>query len=207
MASPTQWTWVWASSGRRWKTGEPGMLQSMGHSVRHDWATEQRHTDYGRLQRPLCPCSSLWDALPHLDCPGGFLLNLCFRTLPVTSPGCLPWLHILQRPLILKLISSFPGSPLPSTNPPATCIRGYQNPIECPFSPNSLNSSDWSLPLHLGLLEAWINICGMNAWLPNFLSDGPVVPSLLAAWRPPGEGDLGWGRKSRLLLVAQAADF
>ena len=28
MASPTQWTWVWASSGR-W-TGKPGMLQSMG---------------------------------------------------------------------------------------------------------------------------------------------------------------------------------
>ena len=30
MASPTQWTWVWASSGRWWRTGEPGMLQSMG---------------------------------------------------------------------------------------------------------------------------------------------------------------------------------
>ena len=30
MASPTQWTWVWASSGRLWRTGKPGMLQSMG---------------------------------------------------------------------------------------------------------------------------------------------------------------------------------
>ena len=30
MASPTQWTWVWVSSGSwRW-TGRPGMLQSMG---------------------------------------------------------------------------------------------------------------------------------------------------------------------------------
>ena len=29
MASPTQWTWVWASSGRRWRTGRPGALQSM----------------------------------------------------------------------------------------------------------------------------------------------------------------------------------
>ena len=26
MASPTQWTWVWASSGRWWRTGRPGML-------------------------------------------------------------------------------------------------------------------------------------------------------------------------------------
>ena len=29
-SSPTQWTWVWASSGRRWRTGKPGVLQSMG---------------------------------------------------------------------------------------------------------------------------------------------------------------------------------
>ena len=31
MASPTQWTWVWADSGRQWRTGKPGMLslQSM----------------------------------------------------------------------------------------------------------------------------------------------------------------------------------
>ena len=26
MASQTQWTWVWATSGRWWRTGEPGML-------------------------------------------------------------------------------------------------------------------------------------------------------------------------------------
>ena len=42
-ASPTQWTWVWASSGRWWWTGKPGILQSMGlQRVRHYWATEQQ---------------------------------------------------------------------------------------------------------------------------------------------------------------------
>ena len=30
MASWTQRTWVWASSGRWWKTGKPGLLQFMG---------------------------------------------------------------------------------------------------------------------------------------------------------------------------------
>ena len=30
MASPTQWTWVWASSRSRWWTGKPGVVQSMG---------------------------------------------------------------------------------------------------------------------------------------------------------------------------------
>ena len=43
MASPTQWTWIWASSGRWWRTGKSGMLQSMGwRRVGHDWATEQQ---------------------------------------------------------------------------------------------------------------------------------------------------------------------
>ena len=42
MATPTQCTWVWASSRRWWSTGKPGMLQFMGlKGVGHDWATEQ----------------------------------------------------------------------------------------------------------------------------------------------------------------------
>ena len=42
MESPTQWTRIWAISGRWWRTGEPGVLQSMeSQRVRHDWATEQ----------------------------------------------------------------------------------------------------------------------------------------------------------------------
>ena len=43
MASLIQWTWVWASSGRRWRTGKSGMLQSMGlQRVGHDWTTTTR---------------------------------------------------------------------------------------------------------------------------------------------------------------------
>ena len=41
MASPTQWTWVWASSRGWWRIGKPGVLQSMGSQrVRHNWVTE-----------------------------------------------------------------------------------------------------------------------------------------------------------------------
>jgi len=42
MASPTQRWRVWASSGRWWRTGKPGMLQSVVQRVRHNWATEQQ---------------------------------------------------------------------------------------------------------------------------------------------------------------------
>ena len=46
MVSPTQWIWVWVSSGSRWWTGRPGMLQSMGSQrLGHDWATELNWTD------------------------------------------------------------------------------------------------------------------------------------------------------------------
>ena len=41
MASPTQWTWVWVSSGSWWWTGRPGVLQSVGSQrIGNDWETE-----------------------------------------------------------------------------------------------------------------------------------------------------------------------
>ena len=42
MASLTQWTWVWANSGRQWRTGKPGILLFMGSQrIKHDLPTEQ----------------------------------------------------------------------------------------------------------------------------------------------------------------------
>ena len=46
MASSTQWTWVWASSGGWWWTGRPGMLQSMGSQrVGHKWVNWTEQTE------------------------------------------------------------------------------------------------------------------------------------------------------------------
>ena len=46
MASSTQWTGVWASSGSWWWTGKPGTQQSMGlQRFRHDWMTGLNWTD------------------------------------------------------------------------------------------------------------------------------------------------------------------
>ena len=40
---PSQWTWIWAKSGRQWRTEEPDLLPSMGlQRVRHDLAPEQQ---------------------------------------------------------------------------------------------------------------------------------------------------------------------
>ena len=56
----TQWTWVWASSRRWWKTGNPCMLQSMGSQrFGHHRMTEQQqplwpsaHEEPSRLAHP-----------------------------------------------------------------------------------------------------------------------------------------------------------
>ena len=59
MASPTQWTWVWASCGSWWWTGKPGELQSMGSQrVRHDWRTEQEQRWAG-THHPTVPIQCL----------------------------------------------------------------------------------------------------------------------------------------------------
>ena len=47
-ASWMQWTWTWRNSRRRWGTGRPGVLQSIGlQKFGHKWETEQ-------LQLPSC---------------------------------------------------------------------------------------------------------------------------------------------------------
>ena len=47
MASLTQWTWIWANYGRQWRTGKPGVLQSMGlQRVRQNVQTEQEQEDH-----------------------------------------------------------------------------------------------------------------------------------------------------------------
>ena len=89
MASPTQWTWVWASSGSWWWTGKPDVLQSMGpQRVEHDWGTE---LNWLTLQLWILPeklgiCKRLlrrkvWD-------PANGRLRLCaFRLLAAQTPG------------------------------------------------------------------------------------------------------------------------
>ena len=47
LATLTQWTWIWANSGRQWRTGKAGMLQSMGlQRIGQDSATKHTYTDW-----------------------------------------------------------------------------------------------------------------------------------------------------------------
>ena len=55
-ALPTWWTWVWASSGRQWRTGKPSVLQSMGSQrVGHNLVTEQQQAVYRHIDTKGLP--------------------------------------------------------------------------------------------------------------------------------------------------------
>ena len=55
MASPTQWTRVWANPRRQWRTGKPVVLWSVGlQRVRHDWVTEQQQPPLRVIYLRVC---------------------------------------------------------------------------------------------------------------------------------------------------------
>ena len=76
MASPTQRTWVWVSSGRWWRTGKPDMLQSMGSErIRHSWGTDLNW-------RPSADWMEwLWRVIFFTPSPPDFNVNLTLKTL------------------------------------------------------------------------------------------------------------------------------
>ena len=59
MASPIQWTWVWASSERWWRTGRPGVLQSMGSQ---SWTLL---SDWTKTVSPTMRCPQLSHRADH----------------------------------------------------------------------------------------------------------------------------------------------
>ena len=54
IASLTQWTWVWASTRRWWRTGKPGVLQSIGSQIVRPTKRLNNH--------PSLPCLQLEDS-------------------------------------------------------------------------------------------------------------------------------------------------
>ena len=94
MASPTQWTWVWESSGRQWRTGKPGMLQFMGsQTVGRGWVTEEQQTVVHQV--PLSvgfPRQEYWSRLPFPS-PGDIPDPGIGLTSPILQADSLPLSH------------------------------------------------------------------------------------------------------------------
>ena len=91
MTSPIQWTWVCTNSRRQWRTGKPGVLQSMGLPKSRTWLSELLSPvwlfgdpmDCKPWDRLLCP----WD-FPGKNTGVGchFLLHGIFLTQRLNLP-------------------------------------------------------------------------------------------------------------------------
>ena len=88
VGSLTQWTWVWPGSGRWWRTGKPGVLQSRGSwRVKYAWVTEQRTT------------TMIWSSMACLYSytkfePWSHPIPSCWFKLSLTASG--PWAGSLR---------------------------------------------------------------------------------------------------------------
>ena len=72
VASLIQWTRIWANSGRWWRTGRPGMLQSMGlqsWTQLSDWTTTSASEPQHNKPQPEDPLNQEQSQV-HYTCPG-----------------------------------------------------------------------------------------------------------------------------------------
>ena len=112
MASPTQWTWVWASSRSWWWTWKPDMLQSTeSQRVRHNWETELKKTNFQTvvlvktLESPL-DSKEMKPVNPKGNQPGIFMEGVMLK-LKLQSFGHVMWrADSLEKTLMLGKIDS-----------------------------------------------------------------------------------------------------
>ena len=109
MASPTSWTWIWASSRRWWRTGKPGVLQSVGlQRVRHGWVTEQPPL------RAFVACTRVsWCTCLAMD----HFCSVCLYKLHLRPPATVSDVRestCLQVPRLLEAPSRVPAHALPT---------------------------------------------------------------------------------------------
>ena len=95
MASSTQWTWVWANSGRQWRTGKPACCSPWGH--KESDTTEQLATTSSSLRKEALTDGPNFTKFHYLaDSCGFFILHTDRATDEITmgqtftpSPHCL----------------------------------------------------------------------------------------------------------------------
>ena len=116
MASPTQWTGVSANSGRQWRTGKSGVLQSMGlQKVGHSLATERQQFVYWKKvfktvekysanqefsipERWIYCCQQLGTNAANVRTPGLGGKNVQFEITAVRCPASPRHLRVDENP-------------------------------------------------------------------------------------------------------------
>ena len=157
MASQSQWTWIWASSRRWWRTGKPDVLQSMGSQrVGHDWETEQQNQEAGKWKQKASFCELVFmkhNILPTMSprrehsYPGDFLL-------PSFPEGrwTIPWQALTHLGRcssdFLQHMSAFAELLRPKQQPSLWSWHSYRSILICPqiIITRVCLPNNWELP-------------------------------------------------------------
>ena len=155
MASPTWWTWVWASSGSWWWTGKPGVLQPMeSKRVRLNWGTEMN------WRQPRWCYSDHWWPIWR------WLLEMTVLFLHITSPN--PSSAIEALTLILSRDGR--SRPLYRCPPPSPPVAGIWNKTNFSFHQPGLYTGFWAVSSrtpHTYLSVTWSQ--GDRFWMCHLL--------------------------------------
>ena len=158
MASLTQWTWVWANSGRQWRTGKPGVLQSMRSPTdTTEWLNNNKAKILGMFR--LAHCSLYLLCSQKKERKKSFLFF--FFSFPLQHPhpeAAPPYLVAEPRhpgpptSLVLQWLSALPQSlwPVPTLTP----LYGHSpgpSPIP-PSGPSKLPAPMVHLTPHLNMV-------------------------------------------------------
>ena len=172
MSSPTEWTWVWASSGSWWWTGKLDELQSMGHKESDKTYGLRRHT-HAQFRELAKPSYNSQDSLLWLSSVqfSHTVVSDSLRPhgLQHTRPPCpsplseftqtyVHWVSDAIQSSILHRLLLLPPSIFPSIrvflNESAVCIRW---PKYWSFSFNISSSNEHSGLIPLGW-TGWISL-------------------------------------------------
>ena len=144
MASPIWWTWVWVSSGSWWRTGRPGVLQSMGlQRIGYGWSTRTEFW-YHRY------VSIQFSSVQSLSC----VRLLRSHGLQHTRPPCpspIPGASLKSCPLSQWCHPTISSSVFPFSS----CLRCFSASRSFPMSQfftsggQSIGASAWVLPMNI----------------------------------------------------------
>ena len=150
MASLTQWTWVWASSGRWWRTGKPSILHPWGRKepVMTEW-----------LNNNIVSYILLWDGQRYNPKTRQFSHLVAQSCLTLCDPmGCsMPGFPVHHQPLELT----------------QTHIHWISDAIQPSSPPSSPFPPSFNLSQHQGLSQWVISLYQMTKYCSFSFSISP----------------------------------
>jgi len=164
MVSPTQWTWVWANSGRWWRTGKLVGLQSIGlQRVGHDLATKQQqyctYLNYYTTKSGITNWGKIWENQDTMN------------ELIITQFG--------KNTLTFCLLLN------------TACREGNGNLLQYCYLENPMDGGAWWAAVH-GVAKSQTRLSNFTFTFHfHALEKAMATHSSVLAWRIPGMGDPG----------------